>query len=385
MTLVSASTVSLGWNNINQVDAVAFIEEKHVLNLSAMVKNGWFNNLPEYMINPPLVRAEGSKIVQKSGTKRVRAVNLDGKLLVIKGFTDENTNDPEREVSIEQLTALNTLGQGGSGTSTSSVDGDIVVTEVLIDVPPLNEPISLEDDGEIEEYTIVPGDTIGSIAEKFKISVDTILWANNLSRNSTIRIGQKLTILPISGVAYTIRSGDTVSGIATKFKISQAELVEFNDIKDGQLVIGQILIIPGGTLPSTVSTPSGPKTPARSGGRDAGTGYFTRPIVGGIRSQGLHGHNGIDIAAPIGTPILAARGGRVTLVRGGSGWNGGYGNYIVITHENGIQTLYAHLNSISVSQGDMVKQGEQIGSSGNTGRSTGPHLHFEVRGAKNPF
>ena len=102
------------------------------------------------------------------------------------------------------------------------------------------------------------------------------------------------------------------------------------------------------------------------------------------KTQGLHGYNGVDIGAPNGTPIIAAAGGSVVVSRN-SGWNGGYGNYIVIKHENGTQTLYAHMSEIVVVSGQSIVQGQVVGSVGSTGKSTGSHLHFEVRGAKNPF
>jgi murein DD-endopeptidase MepM/ murein hydrolase activator NlpD len=101
-------------------------------------------------------------------------------------------------------------------------------------------------------------------------------------------------------------------------------------------------------------------------------------------TQGLHGYNGIDIGVPTGTAIYAAAGGTVIISRN-SGWNGGYGDYIVISHDNGVQTLYGHLSRTVVQTGARVEQGDIIGYSGMTGKATGPHLHFEVRGAKNPF
>ncbi len=103
-----------------------------------------------------------------------------------------------------------------------------------------------------------------------------------------------------------------------------------------------------------------------------------------MRTQGIHGYNGVDLGASVGAPVRAAAGGTVMLSRSG-GYNGGYGNYIVIKHPNGSQTLYAHLSSNAVAAGQVVTQGQTIGAVGNTGRSTGPHLHFEVRGGKNPF
>jgi murein DD-endopeptidase MepM/ murein hydrolase activator NlpD len=109
-----------------------------------------------------------------------------------------------------------------------------------------------------------------------------------------------------------------------------------------------------------------------------------RPIVGGRKTQGLHGHNGIDLGAYYGAPILASAEGDV-IISATSGYNGGYGRYIVISHTNGTQTLYGHLSANIVSAGDHVTQGQVIGAMGSSGKSTGTHLHFEVRGAKNPF
>ena len=116
-------------------------------------------------------------------------------------------------------------------------------------------------------------------------------------------------------------------------------------------------------------------------------GYYERPVTTCIKTQGIHGHNAVDLAASnhqIGEPIRAAADGQVIVSRD-SGWNGGYGEYIVIKHANGTQTLYGHLNATDVNVGDSVTQGEVIGAMGSTGDSTGPHLHFEIRGARNPF
>lgn len=114
-------------------------------------------------------------------------------------------------------------------------------------------------------------------------------------------------------------------------------------------------------------------------------GYYSSPIPGAVLTQGLHGWNGIDLGAARGTPIRAAADGTIIIARGNGAWNGGYGNYVVITHSNGSQTLYAHMTSIAVSAGRSVFSGQVIGYVGSTGLSTGAHLHFEVRGAANPF
>lgn len=313
----------------------------------------------------------------KSVRMSIPAILIGEKLLVIKGYSEESPNvvtalEKENDANLEQIPATY---------------GEFTATTVEVTVGEESGTKLLSQEGTISEYEVVQGDTVASIAKKFNITAETILWANDLKKNTPIQAGQKLVILPVSGVSYKIRGGDTISEISEKFHISQKELSEFNDLTDGKLMVGETIIIPGGklTATATANTSSGSNT---TGGTKTSTnvsGYFQRPVASGIRTQGIHGHNGIDIAAPEGTPILAARDGYVSLVRGGDGWNGGYGNYIVITHDGGIQTLYAHMSSIDVLQGQRVHKGQKVGGMGNTGQSTGVHLHFEVRGTKNPF
>lgn len=239
---------------------------------------------------------------------------------------------------------------------------------------------------QIAVYVVREGDTLSEIAGMFGVSMNTIRWANDIPSKGGIVPGQKLVILPVSGVRYTVAKGDTIEKLASKYKGDADEIYEFNDLSDRALAVGETILIPNGIIPAT--TPA----PIRSlqklvGQRELASvsvdGYFIRPIVGAIKTQGIHGYNGIDLGASVGTVVIAAAAGEVVVSKGG--WNGGYGNYIVIKHNNGTQTLYAHLSERSVAAGGSVAQGERIALSGNTGRSTGAHLHFEVRGAKNPF
>ncbi len=388
MLLVSVSTAFLIGSDPKPAEASRFVAESHIFNALNKLEGVVLLSDSSKTLKKGQIKNLVTKATNKAKSKKVKAVSLDGKLLVIKGFSEEQNVNPETEVSVDELNAL--AGIDSPTPEVSPIHGDILATEIVIEVPELpEEPVSLEDDGDIQEYEVQTGDTLASISQKFNISVDTIIWANDLKKNDVIRVGQKLVILPISGVAYTIKAGDTVSEISEKFNVSQKELSEFNDLEDGKLVVGQRIIIPGGTLKTSTNQGqnqvNGGKNIPKSSNKETVSGFLSRPIKGGVKSQGIHGHNGIDIAGPIGTPILAAREGVVTLVRGGSTWNGGYGNYVVITHDNGVKTLYAHMNSITVSQGQKVGRGQQVGTLGNTGRSTGPHLHFEVRGAKNPF
>jgi murein DD-endopeptidase MepM/ murein hydrolase activator NlpD len=147
-------------------------------------------------------------------------------------------------------------------------------------------------------------------------------------------------------------------------------------------VSGQIIIVPDGEISAPVGLAK--NSVIRGSGGPELAGYYFRPVIGGRKSQGLHGYNGIDLATYSGSAVLSAAEGRVIIARFG-GYNGGYGNYVVIDHPNGTQTLYAHLKEVTVSYGQEVARGQVIGTVGSTGKSTGPHLHFEVRGAKNPF
>lgn len=244
--------------------------------------------------------------------------------------------------------------------------------------------------GHISLYVVRSGDTLSDIAEMFDVSINTIVWANSLGSAKSIHPGQTLVILPISGVEHSVKKGDTLGSIAKKYKADADEIAEFNSLDAAQgLAVGSVLIVPGGEI-VTVTTSSGAKTgskilnPYRGGGGIETSGYYANPVPGATLTQKVHGWNGVDLGAPTGTPIYAAANGTVIIAKSG-GWNGGYGSYVVITHPNGTQTLYSHMSSVKTSVGQGVSQGSIIGSVGRTGQSTGPHLHFEVRGAKNPF
>ncbi len=244
----------------------------------------------------------------------------------------------------------------------------------------------------IISYTIKSGDTISAIARYFGISINTILWANHLTAYSLIRPGDKLSILPTSGVLYTAQSGDTISGLSARYKIAINKILAANKLSTG-LKIGQKIIIPGGRYirPYVATT----RRTTRSAINTSYTGLSTIhnlirtsntrvspsgliwPTVGHVITQyySWH-HHGVDIANRIGTPIFAAASGRVIIAQGG--WNGGYGNTVLLNNGNGIETRYGHASRLLVRPGEYVKRGQTIALMGSTGNSTGPHLHFEV-------
>jgi len=234
----------------------------------------------------------------------------------------------------------------------------------------------------ISVYVVRKGDTISMVAQMFNVSPNTIRWANDIKKGEVIKVGDRLVILPVTGIKHTITKGETIEGLAKKYKSDVEEIANYNNIDVSKaLVVGDTIIIPDGEDGTVVSVAK--KAPAKYSGSSS-AGYFLRPISGGKRSQGLHGHNAVDLAAPVGTPLYASASGKVLIAKS-SGWNGGYGNYVVIAHSNGTQTLYAHMNKVNTWVGAYVEKGEVIGQVGSTGRSTGAHVHFEVRGASNPF
>ena len=242
----------------------------------------------------------------------------------------------------------------------------------------------------ISVYVVRPGDTISDIANMFGVSINTIIWANDLKSARDVHPGDTLIILPISGIERTIVKGDTLRSIAKKYGADAEEIAQYNGLDPAAaLEIGSTLIIPGGEIAPIAPSSNGSarkniREPYLGGGGSAQPGYYGNLIPGGVITQKLHGWNGIDIGAARGTPIHAAADG-VAIIARNSGWNGGYGNYVVIAHENGSQTLYSHMKNAIVSSGQSVSSGQIIGYVGSTGLSTGPHLHFEVRGAANPF
>jgi LysM repeat protein len=242
---------------------------------------------------------------------------------------------------------------------------------------------------QIETYVVADGDTLGTIAEKYGLKIETLLVANGLSGRSIIHAGQSLKILPLDGVVYTTRKGDTLARIAKTYDTDPQKIIDANGLADGgSLSSGLELILPDGKLPA----PPPPKRPTQIA---SGIKNILIPppsaaasALGMIWPTAVHRitqyfgqrltsrfHTGVDIAGPQGTPIYAADDGVVLI----AGWNrGGYGNMVIIDHGGGFFTRYGHASKLLVQAGDSVTKGQVIALMGTTGRSTGPHLHFEV-------
>lgn len=289
----------------------------------------------------------------------------------------------ESATDVSLLAALqNPNPLGGRGGAEIIVDEDVLVSTGPVGEDQIAELKSST--AEIRVYTVRPGDSLSQVAEMFDVTTNTIMWANDLNRATEIQPGDTLVILPIVGVRHIIKSGDTIGSIAKKYEGDTEEILAYNQLTSPEeIVVGNTLIIPGGAMHAApVKVSASPVS--TSGGSSASSAGFSHPAPGSVKTQGIHGYNAVDLAGGHGSAVRAAAAGEV-IVSKGSGWNGGYGQYVVIRHPNGSQTLYAHLSSNSVGVGAYVAQGQVIGGMGNTGKSTGTHLHFEVRGARNPF
>ena len=238
------------------------------------------------------------------------------------------------------------------------------------------------------KYVVQNGDTLSGIATKFSVTSDSIKWSNGITDENSIKPGQELSIPSVTGILYTVKSGDSLEGIANKFKTSSALILAQNDLYGEDIAIGMQLIVPNGVIeaPAPAPAPKVATATTKSSSYGSGrygssapigrTGSFRFPTVAG-RSGYYNGYHwwAIDIPNSIGTPIYASDSGQI--VEAKYGYNGGYGNTIMISHGSGFSTRYAHMSTLLI-LGGYVQKGQVIGYMGSTGRSTGSHLHFEI-------
>ncbi|MFA6132131.1 MAG: M23 family metallopeptidase [Patescibacteria group bacterium] len=349
-----------------------------------------------YMFHAAIVLVVAVTGVVNIQTSEVRAETFGAKSLILS-LMDENSSTLVEEVSAERViphassSYLDTYS-----VSSEEIDVDLLYEEQVatllggsaITSPTISEGgNSVAARNAIEEYTVQDGDVLGSIAEKYGLSLSTLLWANNLTYRSTIRLGQKIIIPPADGVVYTVKRGDTVSSIAKKYGTSTDKILSFNDLSDSAaLSVGVTLMLPDATPPtSTPVTYTAPASSIFTGTRGstapaAATGSWVWPTDGCYITVyfnqyyrfGLH--KGLDIDGDYSSYVYATRGGTVTR----SGWFDGYGNCVDINHGDGYVTRYGHFSKLFVAVGQEVAAGEALGNVGTTGQSTGTHLHFEV-------
>lgn len=264
------------------------------------------------------------------------------------------------------------VGTGGGEVLGQSL-GEVGLVTLESDKPPSS----------VQDYTIRDGDTLSGLSAKFGVSSDSIKWLNDNVDWKKIKPNTVVKIPPVTGVVYKVKAGDTIHSIAKKFESNAQAIVDFpfNTFSDDEtfaLVAGQTLVVPDGVMPDAPTSTASPRfatimTP--DAGAVSVTGTFVWPAAGRITQKYSWYHPAIDIASSGGGPIVASDGGVVVT----SGWSTvGYGNHVVVDHQNGTKTLYAHLSVLSVSVGQKVNRGSTLGQMGSTGRSTGTHLHFEI-------
>jgi len=353
-----------------------------------------FLHLITVYLSPKFATFENFKsfIVGKLYVQRGKNAQMIVNLVMITVMVLSVVFGPSLVVNDQQAQAVMSVGLGakfafaqeGSGTGGS-------VGEISLDGTAQVDPLTQVSDkprAEVFEYTVEDGDTLAAIAKKFGVDTDSIKWINKNLNEKKIKSGTVLKIPPVTGVVHLVKTGETVYSIAKKYNVSAQAIVDFpfNEFSNDEtfsLAIGQQVIIPDGQMPdepilSPRSNLANVLTP--NAGNISATGKWLWPAAGTITQYYKPWHKGLDIANHSGGPILAADAGTVIV----AGWpdNTGYGNRVVVDHGNGYKTLYAHMSKIAVVAGQTVKRGDKLGDMGSTGRSTGTHLHFEIRTSK---
>jgi len=252
------------------------------------------------------------------------------------------------------------------------------VLSASTDDPGIDTQISSKVRDSVIDYSVQEGDTIASISEKFSISQDTIRWKNDITKDR-IKVDQALKILPVTGIAHTVVKGDTVYSIAKKYDAEAQAIVDFpfntfSDDETFELAIGQTVIVPDGVMPS-IQVTSRVRQITPNAGTVTASGQFVWPAQGLITQRFSWYHPGLDIANPSGPNVIAADSGRIAY----AGWDSsGSGYMVLVDHGNGYTTRYAHLSQVMVISGQTIARGQSVGRMGNTGHSTGTHLHFEI-------
>ncbi len=356
--------------------------------------------LNKYITHIVIIILVVSISVTNFAAEETRAEGFGEKSVLFALATGSNLEEQYIEETLEAGMPTDVNRYLGTETTAVTASNSIYTNEEAVDV---NTELVLSDDNsdlikpefssieaskikrdKTSEYIVQGGDTIGSIAQKFNISSNTVLWENNLSKFSLIKPGQKLSILPTSGISYKVTSGDNLNKIAKKYQADEDKIIEFNKLADASdITVGQIIFVPEGQ----------PYYAPRPATRLASVGQIFNPVHVNVPSGTSMAwpttarrisqyynwrHTGLDIDGGFGDPIWAADDGVITKVA----WlKYGYGYHIIIDHGGGKSTLYAHFQRINSNMkvGLRVARGDVLGEMGSTGYSTGSHLHFEVR------
>lgn len=377
----------LGWNNIGK-NFFSFLFHQRLVHVLVVVITTTllFVNLTTDTKAGGLTGSANKTILAGLISEKFDSTYEEEELIV-------ETFDSEAEISPTQQNYLDNLGSFKAQTkiimNDDAEEGDEQISTIqggtsIVKPEIASTKITEREREEIVFHKVESGDSVSTIAQKYGVSVNTVLWENNLSAYSIIREGDELAILPMTGITHKVASGDSLNKLADKYGVDKAKIAQANKISDDEaLKIGQKIIVPEGK--KITYTAYSPKTytgfeaiknivKAPSAKPVAGN-KMNWPTVGSRITQYFSWrHYAIDIANKVGTPLYAADAGTVEL----AGWGKGYGNQIVIDHGGGKKTRYAHLSKFNVQKGDIVTKGQVIGEMGSTGWSTGSHLHFEV-------
>ncbi len=352
----------------------------------------WMNRLVEMGLGEPLLRI---------GTNLLSVIAIGIVIALVQGFFRQ-INSPLAGNS-EQATGP-AVSEGAAPVSSPALD--IPIIEGIARSAQIHTNIPNRPRNEITTYTVQEGDTVFGIAEKFGLEPQTILWGNYetlLDDPHSLRPGQDLNILPVDGVYWQWLGGLSFGSWAEFYGVTAADIIEYpgnnidaksvGDYENANIPVETWLIIPHGKREFVSwSAPLGVTRENPASARVLGAGACD-PVSGGAIGYGYYiyptnkhylsgfdystktNHLGIDLAGNEGEGVYAADAGVIVY----AGWNDyGYGNMIMVDHGNGFQSLYAHLSAFNVGCGQSVGQGEVIGAVGSTGRSSGPHLHFEL-------
>ncbi|MBU1890925.1 peptidoglycan DD-metalloendopeptidase family protein [Patescibacteria group bacterium] len=367
-----------------------------ILKFSNAKSKVWYPFATRYIVHGFIILIAAGVLIHSIQTREVYAEEFANDSLVSKilGNSNQEIITETAEDAVNMPTSyLNYKGLvgGASGlaqdTTVDETDQSLALTQGSGTIVKPNIPTT--DLGDrvrdvVEYYIVEQGDTISTIAEDYNVSTNTILWENKLGEKDYIKPGDKLTILPMSGVSHQVKNKDTISSIASKYKIEADKIIEYNKLASADdITVNQILIIPGGQAPEAVKiiSPSNtidkyfsgsPPPPARV----VSSEKMLWPTPSHkINQYYTWRHHGVDIDGDYSSPIYAAESGTIANV----GWGTGYGLHVIINHGGGKKTVYAHLSKSYVNAGQSVSTGDTLGMMGCTGWCTGTHLHFEVQ------
>ena len=261
---------------------------------------------------------------------------------------------------------------------TALFDGPRILEDGTMLLPAAVDLNILDGRAHVQIHVVQKGQTLAQIAKLYNIGLMDVVWSNRLPSTSNPPAGRRLKIPDTKGYVHVVAEHETLKSIANASRVSLTKIMSYNGLRSSDVVLGMVLVLPGGRGPALPTYQASGQSYAYNGPLpQIYSGMtFRYPVPGGRFVRGFfRGHDGMDISQATGAPILAAAAGVV--VR--TGWvNNCGGNQVVIAVGSNLYTGYYHLSRILVSPGQKIARGQQIGKIGETGCTTGPHLHFSV-------